>query len=65
MSRAESHDVGGDGRLDTVVEGDSDGGVDGRLSNEKGAGDGEGLSLSAMRNTEGRSRRSQSPKVSG
>jgi len=45
MSRAESHDVGG-GRADNEAGGGEGGGVEGRESKERGAGDGECLSLS-------------------
>jgi len=45
MSRAESHDVGG-GRPDNEAGGGEGGGVEDRESKERGAGDGECLSLS-------------------
>ena len=45
MSRAESHEVGGVGP-DNEVGGGEGGGVVGRESKERGAGDGECLSLS-------------------
>jgi len=45
MSRAESHDVGG-GRPDSEAGGGEGGGVGGRESKDRGAGDGDCLSLS-------------------
>lgn len=48
MSRAESHEVGGEGQCESDGEGEGGGGVDGRFSNEKGGGEAEGFILSVM-----------------
>lgn len=48
ISRAESHEVGGEGQCESDGEGEGGGGVDGRFSNEKGGGEAEGFSLSVM-----------------
>jgi hypothetical protein len=45
MSRAVSHSVGGD-NAESDTGGEEGGGVGGRLSKERGAGDGDCLSLS-------------------
>jgi hypothetical protein len=45
MSRADSHAVGGD-KADSGTGGEEGGGVGGKLSKERGAGDGDCLSLS-------------------
>jgi len=48
ISAADSHDVGGEGRLDCDVEGDIGGGVVGRFSKENGDEESDGLSLSVI-----------------
>jgi hypothetical protein len=50
MSRAESHEVGG-GKAAKEEGGDGGGGLEGRVLNERGAGDGVGDCLSLRRTT--------------
>lgn len=50
MSRAESHEVGG-GKAAKEEGGDGGGGLEGRVLNERGAGDGVGEGLSLRRTT--------------
>lgn len=48
MSRAESHEVGGEGQCESDGEGEGGGGVDGKFSKENGGGEAEGFSLSVI-----------------
>jgi len=50
MSRAESHEVGG-GKAGREEEGEGGGGLEDRVLNERGAGDGVGECLSLRRTT--------------